>query len=61
MAAKANPIPDTYRRVTPTLVVNGGVNALEFYAEVFGATERMRSRVPTGRSPTPRSRSATRS
>jgi PhnB protein len=39
---KPDPIPDTYRRVTPALVVNGGVKALEFYAEVFGATERMR-------------------
>ena len=39
---KPNPIPDTYRRVTPALVVNGGVKALEFYAEAFGATERAR-------------------
>jgi PhnB protein len=37
-----NPIPDTYRRVTPALVVKGGVKALEFYAEAFGATERVR-------------------
>jgi PhnB protein len=39
---KPDPIPGTYRRVTPALVVDGGVKALEFYAEVFGATERMR-------------------
>jgi PhnB protein len=39
---KPDPIPDNYRRVTPSLVVDGGVKALEFYAEVFGATERMR-------------------
>jgi PhnB protein len=39
---KPDPIPATYRRVTPSLVVKGGVKALEFYAEVFGATERMR-------------------
>jgi PhnB protein len=39
---KPDPIPDTYRRVTPAQVVNGGVKALAFYAEVFGATERMR-------------------
>jgi PhnB protein len=45
---KPNPIPDTYRRVTPSLVVNGGVKALEFYAEVFGATERMRIPGPDG-------------
>jgi PhnB protein len=39
---KPNPIPDSYRRVTPALVVDGAVKALEFYAKVFGATERMR-------------------
>jgi PhnB protein len=43
-----NPIPDSYRRVTPALVVNGGAKALEFYAEVFGATERMRYPGPDG-------------
>jgi len=42
------PIPDTYRRVTPCLVVQGGAKALEFYAEVFGATERMRFPGPGG-------------
>ena len=39
---KPKPIPDTYRRVTPCLIVQGGAKALEFYAAVFGATERMR-------------------
>ena len=42
------PIPDTYRRITPTLVVDGGVKALEFYASVFGATERVRFPGPHG-------------
>ncbi len=41
-AATPNPIPADYRRVTPCLVVDGAAKALEFYAEVFGATERMR-------------------
>jgi PhnB protein len=45
---KPDPIPDTYRRVTPAVVVSGGVKALEFYAEVFGATERMRVPGPHG-------------
>ena len=36
-----NPIPDSYRRVTPCLVVQGAAKALEFYAEAFQATERM--------------------
>jgi PhnB protein len=46
--AEPKPIPDTYRRVTPCLVVQGGAKALEFYAAVFGATERMRFPGPGG-------------
>jgi PhnB protein len=45
---KPNPIPDSYRRVTPCLIVEGGDKALEFYAEVFAATERMRFPNPDG-------------
>jgi PhnB protein len=47
-AAKPHPIPDTYRRVTPCLVVQGAAKAIEFYAEVFGARERMRFPGPGG-------------
>lgn len=47
-ATKPKPIPDSYRRVTPALVVDGGVKALEFYAEVFDATERVRIPGPEG-------------
>lgn len=47
-STKPNPIPDRYRRVTPALIVNGGVKALDFYAEVFDATERMRFPGPDG-------------
>jgi PhnB protein len=46
--ATPNPIPDTYRRITPSLVVDGAARALEFYAEVFDATERMRVPGPGG-------------
>jgi PhnB protein len=46
--SKPKPIPETYRRVTPCLVVQGGAKALEFYAEVFEATERMRFPGPDG-------------
>ena len=46
--ARPNPIPDSYRRVTPCLVVQGAAKALEFYAAVFGATERMRFPGPGG-------------
>ena len=45
---KPNPIPGDDRRVTPCLVVQGAAKALEFYAEVFGATERMRFPGPGG-------------
>ncbi|MEQ7007464.1 VOC family protein [Actinopolymorpha sp. B17G11] len=46
--ASPNPIPDSYRRVTPALVVRGAAQALDFYAEVFAATERMRFPGPDG-------------
>lgn len=45
---KPKPIPDRYRRVTPALMVNGAARAIEFYAEVFGATGRMRFPGPDG-------------
>jgi PhnB protein len=48
MATSPKPIPDTYRRVTPCLVVQGAAKAIEFYTEVFGATERMRFPGPDG-------------
>jgi PhnB protein len=47
-AATPNPIPDTYRRVTPCLILQGAAKAMAFYAEVFGATERMRFPGPEG-------------
>ena len=43
-----SPIPDSYRRVTPCLTVQGAAKALEFYAAVFGAAERMRFPGPGG-------------
>ena len=47
-AARPSPIPDSYRRVTPSLTVQAGGKALEFYGAVFGATERMRFPGPDG-------------
>lgn len=47
-ATKPKAIPDTYRRVTPCLVVRGGAAALDFYKDVFRATERMRFPGPGG-------------
>ncbi len=43
-----NPISDRYRRITPAIIVNGAAKALEFYAQVFGATERSRFPGPDG-------------
>jgi PhnB protein len=44
-----NPIPDGYQRVIPYLSVDGAAAAIDFYAEVFGATERMRMPGPDGK------------
>jgi len=48
LPGRPNPIPASYRRVTPCLTVQGGAKALEFYAAVFGASERMRTPGPGG-------------
>lgn len=48
MSNQPNPIPDSYRRVTPCLIVKGAAAAIEFYTEVFQATERMRFPGPDG-------------
>ena len=43
-----NPIPDGYQAVTPYLIVSGAARALDFYTQVFGATEIMRMPGPNG-------------
>jgi PhnB protein len=45
---KPDPIPDNYRRITPCLIVDGAAKAIDFYGQVFGATERMRFPGPGG-------------
>jgi len=42
------PIPDSYPRVSPHLSVKGAAEALDFYSNVLGATERMRMEMPDG-------------
>jgi PhnB protein len=49
MATKVKPIPEGYHSVTPYLIVDGAVAAIEFYKKVFGATEVMRMPAPGGR------------
>jgi len=48
MNARISPIPDRYRRINACLIVNGAAKAIEFYSEVFGATERSRFPGPGG-------------
>jgi PhnB protein len=43
------PIPEGYPRVIPYLSIDGASVAIDFYAEVFGATERVRMPGPDGR------------
>jgi PhnB protein len=47
--ANVQPIPEGYPRVTPYLCVAGAAAAIDFYSEVFGATERMRMPGPDGK------------
>ncbi len=47
--ADVKPIPDGYPRVTPYLIVDGATEAIGFYADVLGATERMRMPAPGGK------------
>lgn len=42
------PIPDGYPRIAPYLCVDDAEAAIGFYAEVFGARERMRLPMPDG-------------
>lgn len=43
------PIPDGYASVTPYLIIQGASEAIEFYENVFDATERMRLPRPDGK------------
>jgi PhnB protein len=47
--AAVQPIPDNYPVVTPYLCVKDAAKAIEFYAQVFGAVERLRIDAPGGK------------
>ena len=47
--SKIHHIPKGYNSVTPYLVVKGAAKAIEYYKNVFGATEVMRMAGPDGR------------
>ena len=44
-----NPIPDGYHSVTPYLIVDDAAKAIDFYKQVFGATELFRMDAPGGK------------
>jgi PhnB protein len=44
-----NPVPDGYPRVMPYLIVDGASQAIDFYTQILGASERMRMPGPDGR------------
>jgi PhnB protein len=43
------PIPDGYRTLTPYLVVDDAVEAIEYYKNAFGANELVRMEAPGGK------------
>ena len=47
--AEVKPIPDDYPRVCAYLHIDGAAKAIDFYRQVFGATERLRMDGPDGR------------
>ena len=49
MASSTNFIPEGYTAVTPYLYVSDAAHAIEFYQQIFGATEVMRMGDPSGK------------
>ena len=49
MKANVHYIPAGYHTATPYLIVNGAARAIEFYKQVFGATETFRMTGPGGK------------
>lgn len=49
MPAKTKPVPQGYHHITPYLIIKGAAAAMDFYKDVFGATEIMRMPQPNGR------------
>jgi len=49
MSPVPEPVPSGYPTVTPYLCIDGATEAIKFYTDVFGATERMRIPAPDGK------------
>ena len=47
--ANVKPIPEGYHSVTPYLSIKGAAAAIDFYKQVFGATELFRMPGPDGK------------
>jgi len=58
MRHSVQPIPKGYHSVTPSLVVNDGARAIDFYKRAFGAQEKSRFDGPDGKVATRNSKSA---
>jgi len=48
-ARSVRPIPEGYHTVTPTLIIQGAAQAIDFYVRAFGAKELGRMPSPDGR------------
>jgi len=44
--ADVKPIPEGYRTLTPYLSITGAADAIDWYAQIFGAKERLRMDAP---------------
>ena len=49
MMSNVTPIPEGYHTITPYLLIGGASAAIDFYKQVFGATEVLRLTGPDGR------------
>ena len=49
MNKKVNPVAEGYHTATPYLIISNAAKAIEFYKEVFGATELSRLTTPDGK------------
>jgi PhnB protein len=48
MSKKVSPVPEGYNSITPYLIIKGAAQAIEYYKNVFGATEIVRMDQPNG-------------
>jgi len=47
--SKVSPIPQGYNSITPYLIINGAAQAIDYYKNVFGASEVFRMDGPDGK------------